>query len=480
MKTYHMIALPLLLTASAAAAQTGDIKVRYGLSVRQHEALPQLLTNSRIDEILAAMSELAQNRDSTSDVACGVEYIRHGTVGTFASDEIPFSINSAADFNKVGAAPGSIKVVGAIRWCGTLGANIIGCANTPGSGMAVVRLSSTGQEAILWEHEFAHTTGSPHRDMDRQVMRPAIRVDMREFNQVECDRILNASFIVHPVPSPPGGLIAAKAPAAGDGSPAAATAAPLEGPPTTAQTPAEGAASGPPEPVTEFVSKTYFEGVPFNQASRYTNEDVPKLAAVLDDSTKQEAWGNAVATLGAIGTEQAKRELLDYLLRDPNATLSAAEYLAKSNVPVALGWLVHQSRDKEALELLIKATNGDWWTKEANINWSTPIFKDRESLIQSLVASAIVGLTLTGAEEARIRLEQLQAQLVPGAPAAALSEDEADSLSGLSPEARSSMTSVSPVTREAVTQNGGESFLKGQLQEFKTLTTQGLQGYYAQ
>ena len=150
---------------------------------------------------------------------------------------------------------------------------------------------------------------------------------------------------------------------------------------------------------------------------------MPELQRLLQDPAAEDTWRNVVGTLGAIGTERAKDVLITYLFSDPDGQLSPAAYIAKSDVPVALGWLVHKSDDREALELLINATDGDWWMAQG-IDWSTPIHRNREDLIASLVTKAIIGLTLSGTEEAEIRLAQLQGQLDPSARAAVLSRGE--------------------------------------------------------
>ena len=120
-------------------------------------------TRVRVDGIFVEMTELVQGPDGSTDVACEVGFARFGELGTFTSDEIPFSINNEADFRRINGIGGSVKVVGEINWCGRLGVGIIGCASMPGPRLAVVRFTPN-QEAILWTHEFGHTTGSPHRD----------------------------------------------------------------------------------------------------------------------------------------------------------------------------------------------------------------------------------------------------------------------------------------------------------------------------
>jgi hypothetical protein len=434
------------------------------LSVRQHAALPAQLDQGHVDGIFVEMTELVQGADGSSDVICEVGFARFGQLATFTSDEIPFSINNEADFRRVNGIGGSVKVVGEINWCGRLGVGIIGCASTPGPRLAVVRFTPN-QEAVLWTHEFGHTTGSPHRDGAGAVMQPFIGIDHRGVDQGECTRLVAGSEVVQSGST----MLAAQASAASD------RAVPASARESSAMILASAAG---PEPVQSFVRKGFFEGVPYNQAKLYSDDDVPELQRLLQDPAAEDTWRNVVGTLGAIGTERAQKVLIAYLLADPRGRLSPAAYIAKSDVPVALGWLVHKSDDREALELLINATDGNWWVARG-IDWSTPIHRNREDLIASLVTKAIIGLTLSGTEEAEIRLAQLQGQLDPGARAAALSRGErAIMTERLGSDAVASVTSVSPATREAVLQNGGDSFLEAQVQELRAVQAGGLERYY--
>lgn len=63
-----------------------------------------------------------------------------------------------------------VKVVKAINYCGGSGTNIIGCSWSPGDGMALVRLSSLGLEAVLWIHEYGHNVGLGHEPNDSRMI----------------------------------------------------------------------------------------------------------------------------------------------------------------------------------------------------------------------------------------------------------------------------------------------------------------------
>ena len=439
-----------ILSAAAVSADT----VVIDLAVSQHKALPTKFSDAEIDSLFVRMGKILSAADSGNDTACGVVFKRHGSVGEFAETDIPFSINSKAHFRKVDDTDFSIKVVGEINWCGRLGASIIGCASRPGSSMAVVRIDGATREAILWAHEYGHTTGSPHRDVPRQVMRPMLRADMIEVNDPECNLLLTEMNLD---PTLPMGFVAENEIISVDTS---------------------ATEDSTVEDLEAFVSAKYFEGVPYAQAVQFDEDAVPLLTEIIGDPERVELWANSVATLGAIASENAEEALLAFLLADPSADLTATEYLAKSNVPVALGWLAARDTDKSAVETLINATNADWWVNVAEIDWTTPIHEDREALVQSLVTKSIIGLTLSGTEEAAIRLRQIGGRIDDDAVEPLLAPNESSVVEALDAGTRGAIVFVSPATRDAVIQNGGVEFIEAQESERAVIQERGLLEYY--
>ena len=145
------------------------------------------LTNARADEILSDMGTILQTNDGTGDVACCVGFARNGNVTTFATGT--GSINSSADFTAVNGQPGNVKVVNLINFCSDFRPGIIGCAPVPGTSFVVVRYT-TNQEGILWDHEFGHNKGLPHRNVANALMNGTINVNNKRVNQTECDAFL--------------------------------------------------------------------------------------------------------------------------------------------------------------------------------------------------------------------------------------------------------------------------------------------------
>jgi hypothetical protein len=72
-------------------------------------------------------------------------------------------INTSSELNQVFANnSGRVKVVDYIGWCGGGGTGILGCGETPGNSLAVVRMSNKYEEGILWAHEYGHNSGLGH------------------------------------------------------------------------------------------------------------------------------------------------------------------------------------------------------------------------------------------------------------------------------------------------------------------------------
>jgi hypothetical protein len=157
-------------------------RVAHRLEISRHTSA--VLPASRADEILAEMGRILQTRDGADDVACNVEFVREGevrvlTVGTG-------TINTPQDFLAVDSAPGNVKVVNQINWCGGFAPNIIGCTQLFRDSTIVVRYGEESEE-ILWLHEFGHAQGLEHRDGSSAVMNATFGPQHRRVNSSECE-----------------------------------------------------------------------------------------------------------------------------------------------------------------------------------------------------------------------------------------------------------------------------------------------------
>jgi hypothetical protein len=417
------------------------------VSIAQHPAIP-LLSTGDADRILDKMTAALRS----SVPGCDVRFVRDGNPTHFNSDAAHWVITSEDEFNAFGLVRGTLKIVGKIEWCGQSGPRIGGCSSQPGS-IWLVTPDHEDLDPILWLHEYSHTTGNGHRTDANALMQPELATSNVNVSDAECANLR-------------GGMqIGANAPLAG-----------LLKPVVDKQS--------KPVPIQDFIQQLHAEGIAFDEASKYTDDDVPFLEGVLKDRSKTRQWANAVWTLGGIGTLQAKYVLMNFLLADPNGTLSAKEYGAKSDVPGALGWVIARSResqheaDSNALGTLLGMTHYNWWKDDAKINWKTPIFPNQNELISSMIVEAVNAMRQCEEEACKSRLLQI-VKATSGAPEveAAAREDTGIAVErSLGSRARRLSQEVSPETAAAVKAHKG--FLSEVLKQQGEVQERGLRKFY--
>lgn len=152
----------------------------------------------RIDDILAEASRILQRRDSSNDVRCDLTLRRSGDIEITRSGNrnVAGFIRNRNEYNRVLGAPGFVKLVATIDWCGVPG-EFVGCAQQPGNSFAVrvrdlpVGVRPSGYTATTWAHEYGHTRGLGHDTSPGsvRVMR-APSNGARVVTQSECSRFL--------------------------------------------------------------------------------------------------------------------------------------------------------------------------------------------------------------------------------------------------------------------------------------------------
>jgi hypothetical protein len=171
-----------------------------GIDYANHVDLSNEMTDSRLDTVLEEASLRAGRSDYDGDVGCCITVSRLGTARSFGSSGDGLdTIDSSSELNAVlNNSVSRAKVVRAINYCGGPGFNIIGCAYTPGDGLAVVRMSDLGSEAVLWIHEYGHNTGLGHVGDSRRIMYGTDTGFNRGLIQSECDSYHDPFFTADP------------------------------------------------------------------------------------------------------------------------------------------------------------------------------------------------------------------------------------------------------------------------------------------
>ena len=160
-----------------------------------HPAVSDPMTDSRLDSVLDDGSSRVFQDDGAlsggADTACCVSFSRKGVQQTFGSSADGLdAIDTYSELITVlNDQTARAKVVRQINYCSGPGTNIIGCAWVSGNGLAVVRMSSLGQEAALWVHEYGHNIGNGHNNLGTNwIMYGSLGSNNRGILQSECDQ----------------------------------------------------------------------------------------------------------------------------------------------------------------------------------------------------------------------------------------------------------------------------------------------------
>lgn len=157
----------------------------------------------------------------------------------------------------------------------------------------------------------------------------------------------------------------------------------------------------------EFVSAIWIEGVPYHIASRINPEfALPVLQKILNDPKAAPQWANAAVTAGMIGHENSANLLIDFITRPERGKLDLDQSRAKTSAVMSLGYVVNKSRSGKALEFLKAGTNPKYWSSR-KLGWAGSMFTDARQRDDQLAVMSVLGLGLSGSEEAAKILRSL-------------------------------------------------------------------------
>ncbi len=339
------------------------------------------LDDSGATSILNYASKALQDVDGPDDVTCDIKFGRSGPVRAVAGLSV---INSDADFDQICRAGGNVHVVKEINFCGGPGGGtIVGCADQPGTCMAVVRHGYTYQsEALIWAHEYGHNKGLPHRRTAFAIMYPSLNESNRRVNLQESRAYINRSLF------------------------AALTTASVI--PSSGAPDAGGVTSSPavPADIREFVRQTFVHGVPYEQARHYPATDIPKLVQILDDTSEATHHANAVLVACMIATDDSITDDIISRLERGVGRVSDSDYNEKKSALIGLGYLANRGKSPKAVAYLKASLDPAVWNQR--VRWETELHATAAELHAQLSTLAVWGLAISGEPDARTALESLR------------------------------------------------------------------------
>lgn len=341
------------------------------------------IDDARADLILGRANQILATNDGSYDVSCPLTppLARRGNVDvfTFTDGNIDTRQEMATLLNRPG---GGAYVVNEINYCGgfpTPGFTILGCADTD-TPIVVVRRSDLQTEAVLWAHEYGHVKGLGHWEDLRNIMRSHIGTNHTMVYDWQCRSYQHRERSAPQLDPQPvrhlGKVI----------------------PQQTQQRDQQ-------VPVLEFIKLQFIQGVPFEQAARYSTTDVPVLLRQLAEPSPGVYLPTLVGTLGVIGDTQAIQPLIAFIERG-RGQLSDEMYGAKKAALLALGHIAAQRPAQRAIDYLTQGMDPRYW--ERTLQWQLPYEATRGIRNWQMVKAAAWGLGFSGHLEGARTLEQAQ------------------------------------------------------------------------
>ncbi len=375
--------LAVLSAVTIAAGPAAAIQ--HSICVRNYVKVP--LTDSEADDIISRANAILATVGQANPNCAKASLVRSGAVVPYDT-EMPGSLGSSSDFNKLNAQP-CVKVVQRITWCDglNLSGGFLGCTQVVSRSVVLVRTFpglapdvNKGTEPVTWLHELGHTLGLVHNEVDaNDVMSPGISPTTVQIAKNECATYAGLPTVTAATKNLSGKKAAAipKLIMPADGAPTA-----------TAQSPV---------PLEEFVKR------PFGKAQIPAAEgykgDVRKAEQMLFDPAFENYRNNIAGLLAIIGTPDSVPVLEKFIRTPIIGTTSSADVLARFAALTSIGAIANRyklSDDKVAI--LREAQNPTFWAPlvqpenaEHKIDDSDAATLSRDLSFQSTQAYGITG-----------------------------------------------------------------------------------------
>ena len=159
-----------------------------GLTYANHTATASPMNDTRLDAVIREAELRAGRDDFLNDVMCCITLDRSGTAQSFSTAGQDIIDSETELIQVLNNGVSRVKVVNAINYCNGPGMNILGCASIGQQGMALVRMGSINEEAVLWLHEYGHNVGLSHVSNSAYVMNTFLAAGANGLTQAECDK----------------------------------------------------------------------------------------------------------------------------------------------------------------------------------------------------------------------------------------------------------------------------------------------------
>ena len=142
-------------------------------------------------------------------------------------------------------------------------------------------------------------------------------------------------------------------------------------------------------------------GVTYFAAKDLGADAIPLLIQTLHNPAASEHWEKTVYALGIIGDSSARQPLINFL-ESGRGRVSDVEYQAKRGVPVALGYILNQSKDEKILDYLTGGVQTSVW--ERRIHWTSKALPTNVARNTYLTRKSILALGIAGTVESKTAL----------------------------------------------------------------------------
>jgi hypothetical protein len=156
-----------------------------------------------------------------------------------------------------------------------------------------------------------------------------------------------------------------------------------------------------------FVRQTFIEGIPYEEALRFSRASIPTLLQMLADDGERRHWANVIVMLGIIGDDTVVTPMVSFIEGRASGSATAESFRAREAGLMALGYLVNRTGNQQALDYLIGGMSPEAWDRRGVIG-KAPSHANTVERNRDLSRLAILGLALSGTAGAERALRSVQ------------------------------------------------------------------------